>query len=41
LSLVPTSDANTDGASKRGTHIQSIDPLRPTSAAVHELPIRA
>jgi hypothetical protein len=40
-SAVPSSAAKQASESKRGQHSQSIEPLRPTSAAVWQSPIRA
>lgn len=41
LSAVPSSAAKQAPESKRGTHSQSIDPSRATSAAVRQSPIIA
>jgi hypothetical protein len=41
LSGVPSSAAKQAGESKRGQHSQSIEPLRPTSAAVRQSPTSA
>jgi hypothetical protein len=38
---LPSSAAKQAAESKRGQHSQSIEPLRPTSAAVWQSPIRA
>jgi hypothetical protein len=41
FSSLPSNAAKQAGESKRGTHIQSIDPQRETNAAVEPFPIKA